>query len=343
MNSLAATVETSRETRKPGRGAVCAFTRHPRTVARIPLLELRPAARSLLGCYLSLAGPEGACWPSKDQTRSAMTRSKCGRHYSIATLVRERTYLARAGLIELERVPPFSRFPGRGEAGELVPGGGKWTRHGGTVVHVRLEAIHAAADARGGRSPAPPKARGTVLGRSITGDQALPDLERSESPSGSRVRSQAPAAAPPLARPVGRRVAAPAAPRPGGPDRREAAPPAPASELEPLERSAPSSRRQTGDREHEPRQVAGASRAPAPATETRSSASPSSARWAPPPPTGPTEAADRERAARHATGSGRAIGPAPPPARPSGPVTPCPRELRDELARLHLPPRPSND
>ena len=130
-------------------GQLCPFTRHPKTLARVVLLELRPAARFTLDVLLTFADRDGWCWPKVREIQAAAPRSARVKRYSEATIKRSLRELKAAGLLNWERIPAFGHYPGRPDRkGPAVGGAGEFTMSGGRAWRVNFAAIAAAADRR---------------------------------------------------------------------------------------------------------------------------------------------------------------------------------------------------
>ena len=130
-------------------GKLCPFTRHPKTLARVVLLELRPAARFVLDVLLTFADREGWCWPKVREIQAAAPRSARVKRYSEATIKRSLRELKEAGFLNWDRVPAFGHYPSRPDRkGPAVMGSGEYVQGGGRVWRVNFTAIAAAADRR---------------------------------------------------------------------------------------------------------------------------------------------------------------------------------------------------
>ena len=130
-------------------GKLCPFTRHPKTLARVVLLELRPAARFTLDVLLTFADRDGWCWPKIEQIQAAAPRSARVKRYSVPTIKRSLRELKEAGFLNWQRIAPFGHYPGRPDPrGPAVANAGEWTGSGGRAWRVNFAAIAAAADRR---------------------------------------------------------------------------------------------------------------------------------------------------------------------------------------------------
>ena len=147
-------------------GKLCPFTRHPKTLARVVLLELRPAARFVLDVLLTFADREGWCWPKIREIQAAAPRSTRVKRYSEPTIKRSLRELKAGGFLNWERIPAFGHYPARPDRrGPAELGAGEFTMSGGRAWRVNFQAIADAADRRSAT-------RGTPLAGRITSDHA---------------------------------------------------------------------------------------------------------------------------------------------------------------------------
>ena len=203
-------------------GQLCPFTRHPKTLARVVLLELRPAARFTLDVLLTFADRDGWCWPKVREIQAAAPRSARVKRYSEATIKRSLRELKAAGLLNWERIPAFGHYPGRPDRkGPAVGGAGEFTMSGGRAWRVNFAAIAAAANRRSAT-------RGMPSAGEITSDPAgeitsdrpsdpflasLETVKLDPAPAPTRAAPQAPSA-PRVASETPRRGASAAGPQP---------------------------------------------------------------------------------------------------------------------------------
>jgi len=117
-------------TRAPSGNKVARFTRHPRALARVSSLPLRPAARFTLETLLTYANKEGVCCVGVATLAASMPRSADGTPYAIVSVDRSMKELRAAGWVDWRRVKPCGRYPS-----------GRWTLSGGRVWRVNLAAL----------------------------------------------------------------------------------------------------------------------------------------------------------------------------------------------------------
>ena len=146
-----ATPKPSGKNTHTGPGKVRQFTRHPRALARVVFLPLRPAARFTLEALLTYAEKDGRVLVSARTLAAAMPRSASGQPYAIVSVDRSMKELRAAGWVRWQVIKPGGRFPS-----------GRRTWRGGRIWWVNVEAL------RGDRPPLP--FDGTNSEWAITGD-----------------------------------------------------------------------------------------------------------------------------------------------------------------------------